>query len=142
MQLTSESFAVGQTFVSTSTRQRTDGLKERQVLLVRIISNDGWNAMWERVTPLWGEHVLHEITSGGCAVHAQALQIRNSRPSKDNNMQPTDEDFTLYCRTLTDAQLEEVLRKEWAAFEHRDYPSAVVAAAERGWTVKAGERQS
>lgn len=141
MLLTPESFAVGKTFVCTSTRQRTDGLVERQVLLVRIISNDGWNAMWERVTPLWGEHVLHEITSGGCAVHAQALQLRNARPSKDNSMNPIDEDFVQYCRTLTDAQLEEVLRKEWAAFEHRDYPSAVVAAGERGWYVKDGERQ-
>lgn len=57
-------------------------------------------------------------------------------------MNPTDEDFVQYCRTLTDAQLENVLLKEWQAHDHRDYSSAVVAAGERGWFVKDGERQS
>lgn len=57
-------------------------------------------------------------------------------------MNPTDQDFVQYCRTLTDAQLVEVLRNEWQAHDHRDYGSAVVAAGERGWFVKDGERQS
>lgn len=56
-------------------------------------------------------------------------------------MNPIDEDFVQYCRGLTDDQLEATLRKEWEAFEHRDYGSAVVAAAERGWYIKDGERQ-
>jgi len=56
-------------------------------------------------------------------------------------MNPIDESFVQYCRTLTDAQLETVLLQEWHAFEHRDYPSAVVAAGERGWYVKDGQRQ-
>lgn len=51
-----------------------------------------------------------------------------------------DNDFVNYCRQCTDAQLEEVLRKEYEAFEHRDYPSAQLAAAERGWTVVKGKR--
>lgn len=55
-------------------------------------------------------------------------------------MNPLDEEFIAYCRTLTDAQLEYVLRKEWEANGHRDYASASVAAAERGWTVENGER--
>lgn len=51
-----------------------------------------------------------------------------------------DNDVVEYCRKCTDSQLEEVLRREYAAFEHRDYPSAQLAAAERGWTVVKGER--
>ena len=56
-------------------------------------------------------------------------------------MNPIDEDFVNYCRHATDAQLEAILLKEWKAFEHRDYGSAVVAAGERGWFVKDGTRQ-
>lgn len=55
-------------------------------------------------------------------------------------MNNLDESFIQYCRTLTDQQLESVLQKEWAAYEHRDYASARVAAAERGWVVEDGER--
>lgn len=57
-------------------------------------------------------------------------------------MNPIDDNFVQYCRTLTDAQLETVLLQEWQAFDHRDYPSAAIAAGERGWNVKDGERQS
>ena len=52
-----------------------------------------------------------------------------------------DEDFVQYCRQCTDQQLENVLRKEYDAYQHRDYPSARVAAAERGWHVNQGDRQ-
>lgn len=55
-------------------------------------------------------------------------------------MNDIDEDFVQYCRQCTDAQLKEVLRKEWDAHQHRDYASARVAAAERGWQVENGER--
>jgi hypothetical protein len=51
-----------------------------------------------------------------------------------------DEDVIQYCRQCTDAQLEEVLSKEYDAYEHRDYYSARIAAAERGWVVVNGER--
>lgn len=50
-----------------------------------------------------------------------------------------DEDVVDFCRGASDAQLREILRKEWTAHNHRDYPSARVVAAERGWTVKDGE---
>lgn len=50
-----------------------------------------------------------------------------------------DEDFVGFCRGASDAQLREILRREWSAHEHRDYPSALVVAVERGWTVKDGE---
>jgi hypothetical protein len=53
-----------------------------------------------------------------------------------------DQDVVQYCRQCTDAQLEEVLRKEWHAALHRDYASARVVAAERGWVVKNGTRIS
>jgi hypothetical protein len=140
---TLETFAVGKTFVHTSIRHRRDGLIERQVHLVRITSNDGWNANWEVVARLWGENVLREdISGGGHAVHPQALERMNREPIEKRTMNPTDEDFVQYCRTLTDDQLVEVLRKEWAAHGHRDYGSAVVAAGERGWYVKDGERQN
>jgi hypothetical protein len=142
MPLTPESFAVGKLFVSTSIAHRTDGLVERQVLLVRITSNDSWNALWEVVALLWGENVLHQITGGGTAVHAQALAYLNNKPPEELRMNPIDEDFVQYCRTLTDAQLESVLLKEWEAPEHRDYGSAVVAAAERGWYTVDGKRQN
>jgi hypothetical protein len=56
-------------------------------------------------------------------------------------MTTVDNDVVQYCRQCTDRQLEEVLRKEWAAHKHRDYPSAVKVSEERGWTVKNGERQ-
>lgn len=55
-------------------------------------------------------------------------------------MNTLDESFIQYCRGLTDQQLESVLQKEWAAYEHRDYPSARVAASERGWVVENGKR--
>lgn len=53
---------------------------------------------------------------------------------------PIDEDFVQYCRQCTDSQLKEVLKKEFEAYQQRDYPSARIAAAERGWRVKDGER--
>ena len=51
-----------------------------------------------------------------------------------------DDDFVQYCRQATDAQLANILRDEYNAYQHRDYPSARIAAAERGWTVHKGER--
>lgn len=51
-----------------------------------------------------------------------------------------DNDFVAYCRQCTDKQLENVLKDEYAAYQHRDYPSAQLAAAERGWVVVDGER--
>jgi hypothetical protein len=53
-----------------------------------------------------------------------------------------DEDFVQYCRQCTDSQLEHVIQKEYDAFQHRDYPSARIAAAERGWRVEDGKRVS
>ena len=53
-----------------------------------------------------------------------------------------DEDFIQYCRQCTDSQLEAVLEKEYNAYKHRDYDSARIAAAERGWQVKNGKRIS
>ena len=50
------------------------------------------------------------------------------------------EDMVLYAKQCTDKQLENVLKKEWDAYQHRDYASARVAAEARGWTVKNGER--
>lgn len=55
-------------------------------------------------------------------------------------MNKIDNDFVEYCRQCTDAQLVNVLLKEWNAYDHRDYGSACVAAAERGWRVKDGVR--
>lgn len=140
---TLETFAVGKTFVHTSIRHRSDGLIERQVHLVRITDNNGWNANWEVVARLWGENVLREDNGGGGhAVHPQALQYLNREAIKDRTMNPTDENFVQFCRGLTNKQLENVLMDEWKAHGHRDYGSAVAAATERGWTVKDGERQS
>lgn len=53
-----------------------------------------------------------------------------------------DDDFVQYCRQCTDSQLEAVLEDEYKAFRHRDYPSARLAAAERGWRVERGVRIS
>lgn len=53
-----------------------------------------------------------------------------------------DNDFCTFCRQSSDAQLEEILRLEWARFDHGDYDSARIVAAERGWTVHNGERKS
>ena len=55
---------------------------------------------------------------------------------------PVDRDFVAYCEGLSDRQLENVLQAEWQAHGHRDYPSAELAAAKRGWTCKKGERVS
>jgi hypothetical protein len=52
-----------------------------------------------------------------------------------------DQDFANYCRQCTDAQLAEVLRREYGRFRHGDYDSAMVVAGERGWSVVNGERQ-
>jgi hypothetical protein len=55
-------------------------------------------------------------------------------------------DFHLYCRTLTDAQLENVLAKEYEAAQafggsrEQDYEGAVREAERRGWTVHNGQR--
>ena len=51
-----------------------------------------------------------------------------------------DEDFINFCRKSTDAQLENILRDEYKRYRHGDYDNARIAAAERGWTVKNGER--
>lgn len=51
-----------------------------------------------------------------------------------------DEDFIQFCRQATDRQLESILEKEFNAYKHRDYDSARIAAAERGWQVKDGKR--
>ena len=50
-----------------------------------------------------------------------------------------DEDFVQFCRQATDNQLENILRDEYKRYNHGDYDSARIAAAERGWTVKNGE---
>lgn len=51
-----------------------------------------------------------------------------------------DEDFVEFCRQCTDKQLENVLRDEYARYQHGDYISAKLAAAERGWRVFSGQR--
>lgn len=56
-------------------------------------------------------------------------------------MNEIDEDVVQFCRQASDAQLESILEKEWKAHKHRDYASARLAAAERGWTVRNGKRQ-
>lgn len=54
--------------------------------------------------------------------------------------------FHLYCRTLSDAQLENVLAKEYEAAKtfggdrEDDYEGAVREAERRGWTVSKGVR--
>ena len=48
--------------------------------------------------------------------------------------------FRDYCRSLTDAQLEDVLQKEWDAQRDPDYMGAVIEAASRGWEVQDGKR--
>lgn len=55
-------------------------------------------------------------------------------------MNKIDSDFVGFCRNATDQQLESILQKEWDAHGHRDYPSALKAAQERGWTVEKGRR--
>jgi hypothetical protein len=55
---------------------------------------------------------------------------------------PIDEDFVQYCRQATDTQLENILAKEYARYQHGDYDSARIAAAERGWHVHNGSRIS
>jgi hypothetical protein len=54
-------------------------------------------------------------------------------------MNPIDDDFVLFCNQATDAQLVNIIRDEFNAYQHRDYPSALKAAAQRGWTVLDGE---
>ena len=54
-------------------------------------------------------------------------------------------DFLLFCRQATDAQLENILAKEWEAsqydFDRRsDYSDAAREAERRGWTVVKGVR--
>lgn len=56
------------------------------------------------------------------------------------------EDFKGYCRTLTDAQLEAVLEKEWEGKRRdpdrqEDYDAATSEAERRGWSVRAGRRR-
>jgi hypothetical protein len=51
-----------------------------------------------------------------------------------------DEDFVEYCRQCTNEQLENVLKHEYDAFQQRDYASACIAAAERGWITSYGKR--
>lgn len=51
-----------------------------------------------------------------------------------------NEDFINYCRQCSDSQLTHVLRDEYARYKHGDYYLALVAAAERGWSVNKGER--
>lgn len=51
-----------------------------------------------------------------------------------------DNDMTAFGRQCSDAQLEHNLKREWDAHRHRDYPSLLIAASERGWTVRKGER--
>jgi hypothetical protein len=51
-----------------------------------------------------------------------------------------NDDFVEFCRNATDRQLENILKKEYEAWQHRDYPSARIAAAERGWRVQDGVR--
>ena len=53
-------------------------------------------------------------------------------------MNPLDRDFIQYCRQASDDQLKEILIKEWNVHMHRDYPSALTAAIERGWHVECG----
>jgi hypothetical protein len=51
-----------------------------------------------------------------------------------------DEDFLMFCRKCTDQQPENVLLKEYSRHKHGDYDTAMIAAAERDWVVKSGER--
>jgi len=56
-----------------------------------------------------------------------------------------DADFLGYCRTLTDRQLENVLRQEYEASRvsdarKPDYQAAKMEAEQRGWIVRRGER--
>ena len=51
-----------------------------------------------------------------------------------------DRDFELYCETLTNSQLEYVLKKEYDAKRELCYLAAKVEAARRGWTVTRGKR--
>ena len=53
-----------------------------------------------------------------------------------------DENFIQFCRQATDSQLENILRDEYKRYQHGDYDSARIAAAERQWRVKNGERIS
>lgn len=60
--------------------------------------------------------------------------------SDDDDDDEDIEDTVDFFRQCTDTQLENNLRDEWAAYKHRNYLEALAAAAERGWTVRKGER--
>jgi hypothetical protein len=46
----------------------------------------------------------------------------------------TDDSFLAFCRNATDAQLLEILRREYSAGRRFDYMTAERAATERGWS--------
>lgn len=54
--------------------------------------------------------------------------------------------FKAFCRNATDAQLEEILAREWEASRFAlgdrmwDYMAALFVANERGWAVEDGRR--
>lgn len=72
---------------------------------------------------------------------ASAQSISDNARSQEITVgNPIDKDFVQFCRQATDTQLENILKKEWYAYQHRDYDSAVRASMERGWVVEAGKR--
>lgn len=52
--------------------------------------------------------------------------------------------FKRFCEQATDAQLENILKKEWArnATGKRDYLTAKKVAEGRGWVVRRGVREA
>lgn len=56
-------------------------------------------------------------------------------------IEPIDQDFIAFCQLATDAQLENILRKEFQATRTEDYAGACLVASQRGWVVNKGERR-
>lgn len=55
-------------------------------------------------------------------------------------MNAPNDDSIIFFKNCSDQQLEHNLKKEWDAYNHRDYASARVAAEARGWDIGKGLR--
>lgn len=66
-------FEIGALVTQTFTNQRTDGLKEREKLLMRIVYNDGFRCEWETMKVLEAENVLMETTRGGFVIRFASM---------------------------------------------------------------------
>lgn len=63
----------------------------------------------------------------------------------EDEPEPGNLSFRLFCRNATNTQLENILMREWKGADRdpdrmSDYNEAALEAERRGWTVKNGER--